>query len=325
MRIPSALPRVGVVLALSACTPDASSVSSVSEGITVCPGTNVLEGIDVAAYEPNTDWTKVKAAKRSFAFIKATEGTTYKNSYFDQDWKGTKAVGILRGAYHFFHVNVDPVAQADFFVQKMGALVPGDLPPMLDLEVRDGQSASTTLANAKKWLARVEQTTGRKAVIYTYPDMWLNQLGDPTGFGAYPLAMASFGSCPPLPKSWQHITFWQYSESGTVSGVNNAGATDLDRFYGTMADLVALANGGAANPDLGSPGDGGVASDAGSGSDAAIAPEMGADAGTIDGPPNAPPSAGCQMSPVATSSDGAWVLLLGFALVGECRRRRRAP
>ena len=61
------------------------------------------QGIDVSRWQHGTslDWSKVKADGIDFAFIKATEDSTYVNPYFAGDWAATTSLGIYRGAYHF--------------------------------------------------------------------------------------------------------------------------------------------------------------------------------------------------------------------------------
>jgi GH25 family lysozyme M1 (1,4-beta-N-acetylmuramidase) len=232
----------GILGPLLACTIPELPTETVTQGVTSCPGA-VVEGIDVSSYQPDTDWNQVHQSGREFAWVKATEGTGYTNPYFAHDWAAIKAAGMLRSAYQYFRPSVDPIAQAEFFVQVMGPLAPDDLAPMLDLEETDGESAAVVLGRAHAFLDRVKQLTGRDAILYTYPDFWLNQLGDPPGFGQYALNMASYGPCPPLPSSWSHMTFWQYSATGTVPGVQGTGNVDMDRFYGTLDDLRHLGGG----------------------------------------------------------------------------------
>jgi lysozyme len=50
-----------------------------------------IHGIDVSKYQQNISWEAVKAMdvkgiQLSFAFIKATEGTSNKDSYFKRNW-----------------------------------------------------------------------------------------------------------------------------------------------------------------------------------------------------------------------------------------------
>jgi GH25 family lysozyme M1 (1,4-beta-N-acetylmuramidase) len=237
-----------VTLFVSGCTGEvvredevADAVSSTEQALRACAGANTVEGIDVSSYQPNTTWSQVAAAGKKFAIIKATEGTGYVNASFARDWSGAKGAGLIRGAYHFFRPTTNAVAQADHFVDTMGALGVGDLPGMLDLEVTDGLGPAAVAAATKAFLDRVEARTGRKPLIYTGYYFWTGSVGDPPGYGDYPLVMAAYVSgCPLIPNEWAKFTIWQYSSSGSVPGVTTN--VDLDRFNGTLAELQALAS-----------------------------------------------------------------------------------
>lgn len=217
-----------------------------ADGLTVCAKGEVVEGVDVSGYQPNTDWAPVRASGRRFAIVKSTEGTGYTNKYFKQDWDGLKAQGMVRGAYHFFRSNIDGVAQADYMLSVMPALGPGDLPPTLDLETTDGQSAATIAKQAGAFLDRLAQKTGRKPMIYTSPSFWNSTVGNPAGFDQKAwLWIANWGvSCPNVPGDWKDWPFWQYSDTGNVPGIQ--GGVDHDRFNGSFADLMAFTGGGGA-------------------------------------------------------------------------------
>jgi MYXO-CTERM domain-containing protein len=164
----------------------------------------------------------------------------YVNPYFAQDWAGIKAHGMVRGAYHYFHADTDPMAQADHFLTTVGTLEAGDLPAVLDLEETQGQSASTVAKKALAWMQAVEAKTGKKPILYTGPSFFSNTLGEPAGFGQYPLWIANYGvSCPNVPPSWSKATFWQYSATGPVPGIGNVDV-DQDKFNGSLADLHAF-------------------------------------------------------------------------------------
>jgi len=62
-----------------------------------------VRGIDVSSYQHRIDWQSVaQTGEYIFAYIKATEGTTYQDAYFQANWRGAQAHGLLRGAYHYF-------------------------------------------------------------------------------------------------------------------------------------------------------------------------------------------------------------------------------
>jgi lysozyme len=196
-----------------------------------------VQGIDVSDHQGTVDWNAVRQAGKLFAFIKATDGITYTDPDFAANWSGARAAGLLRGAYHFYETDDDPTAQAKNFLSAV-QLQPGDLPPVVDIERLDaGGTASQTVQDLQTWLDAVEQATGRVPIIYTDHGFW-NSLGT-SAFGRYPLWIAEYGvDSPTLPAGWTSWTLWQYSETGTVSGVT--GSVDLDVFNGTLADLAAL-------------------------------------------------------------------------------------
>ena len=67
-----------------------------------------IDGIDVSHHNGTPDWSKVAAAGKVFAYAKATEGLTFKDSEFAKNWAAIKLSGMKRGAYHFFHPLASP-------------------------------------------------------------------------------------------------------------------------------------------------------------------------------------------------------------------------
>ncbi len=193
------------------------------------------------------DWTAVKGAGHSFAFIKATEDTWYTNPYFADDWKQAGAVGLYRSAYHYARpatpVADSAVAQARYFVSAAGTQQgKADLPPVLDFEESGGLSATDLVAWAKAWLTEVQRLTGRKPIIYTYVNFWKNTMGNTTALSDYPLWLAHYttnGQPPTMVGGWQTYTFWQYTATGTSPGIQ--GGVDLNRFCCAVTNLAAMA------------------------------------------------------------------------------------
>jgi len=81
-----------------------------------------VPGIDVSYWDSGIDWPKVRATGQRFVFIKTTEGETYTDPTFENNWVGAKTSGLLRGAYCFFHPNQDGKKQADRFISVVKAL-----------------------------------------------------------------------------------------------------------------------------------------------------------------------------------------------------------
>jgi GH25 family lysozyme M1 (1,4-beta-N-acetylmuramidase) len=217
---------------------------------------STLEGVDVSHHEGQLGWQQAKAAGISFAMIKATQGTTFVDPRAAANLAGCRAAGIVPGMYHFYRHDADPAAQAAFFLQHIGSVQPGDLPPAVDVEEpSDGAgpvnySQAEVVQRLRVFANAVRAVTGRAPMIYTYPDAWRTLTGNSTAFASTsPLWIASYGGATPvLPGGWQDYLLWQYTDRGTVNGI---GTVDCDRFNGAVMDLTAqqvltLAAGGRA-------------------------------------------------------------------------------
>ncbi len=200
---------------------------------------NMVSGIDVSYYQGSIDWQSVKDAGTAFAFARATYGTTKVDPQFSVNWQVMKNAGVTRGAYHFFVASEDALDQANLFINTVGSLSSGDLPPVLDVEAGSGTSGSL-VNDVQIWLSAVEQKLGLTPMIYTAPSYWNEYMN--ADFGKYPLWVAEYGvTTPKSVKGWSGWTFWQHSQSGSVAGIE--GTVDLDYFNGSLSELLAFANG----------------------------------------------------------------------------------
>ena len=200
------------------------------------------DGIDISHYQGTVSWSKVDDAGITFAFMKATEGTSYADPTLKTNWAGAERQGIYRSAYHFARPGSgSAVAQARFFVSKAGTFQDrGDLPPVLDLETTGGLGPAALRSWVSTWLSTVEDLTGRRPILYFSPYFWIDHLGNSTAFTKYPLWVAHYTTgSPKVPGGWSSWTFWQRTDSGRVSGIG--GNVDMNRFNGTSAQLAALA------------------------------------------------------------------------------------
>ncbi|KAG9119563.1 hypothetical protein FRC07_005356, partial [Ceratobasidium sp. 392] len=196
------------------------------------------KGIDVASYQGNIDWPAQKKAGITFAYVKATEGTTYRNPYFNQQYTGAYKVGIIHGAYHFARPDHSSGAsQAEWFL-KHGGNWSADgktLPGMLDIEYGTngqtcwGLSAPRMIAWIKEFSDYYHSKTSRYPTIYTTTNWWKQCTGNSAAFGkTNPLFIARYSSSVgPLPAGWTHWTIWQYTSK----------PFDHDYFNGDLAAL----------------------------------------------------------------------------------------
>lgn len=213
-----------------------------------------ITGIDVSAYQPKIDWAAVAKAGHRFAFIKSSEGNGWVSKFFKAQWAGAKVAGLLRGAYHFARWETagspvdDALDEAAHFYETVGDLGPGDLPPVLDLEWITGKKrdADELALWALTFLQETERLFGRKPIIYTGPSFWRYcLLPDKKNLSLeltqYILWEVDYnGPLNPMngAETWKW-TFWQWTGSGACPGIT--GKCDLNRFNGTEADLLALA------------------------------------------------------------------------------------
>jgi lysozyme len=225
----------------SACAANGGGedVDATADELRKCADGPTLQGIDVSKYQETVDWVKVKAAGKTFAFARVSDGIKHPDAYFASNWSKMKEAGLIRGVYQFFRASVDANAQAQLLIDDViaaGGLQPGDLPPALDLETSDGVGASTVAARAQQWLTKVESAFGIRPIVYTG-----NNMNSVTGtkFSSYALWVPNYGaSCPLMPPGWTSWKFWQDSQTGRCSGVT--GAVDTNFFNGTLDALRAL-------------------------------------------------------------------------------------
>ncbi|MEU9120376.1 lysozyme [Streptomyces sp. NPDC048506] len=206
-----------------------------------------VEGVDVSSHNGNVAWSTLWNSGARFAYVKATESTSYTNPYFAQQYNGSYNVGMIRGAYHFATPDTSSgAAQANYFVDHGGGWSKDGktLPGALDMEYNPygatcyGLSAAGLVNWMKDWFATYKARTGRDAVVYTSTGWWKQCTGNSSAFGAInPLWVPRYGSSVgELPAGWGFHTIWQYTSTGPTVG-------DHNRFNGAYDRLQALANG----------------------------------------------------------------------------------
>ncbi|MCC2688766.1 MAG: glycoside hydrolase [Rhizobiaceae bacterium] len=201
------------------------------------PWSYAVHGTDVSKYQRTVDWEKAKASGVSFAFIKATEGGDRVDSHFNEHWRGTKAAGIPRSAYHFYYFCRPAAEQARWFI----ANVPSDrsaLPPVLDMEWNPDSptcklrpDAATVRSEMKTFLEIVERHYGKKPIIYTSIDFFDDN--GLSGFRGYPYWLRSVAGHPRDKYRGHPFTFWQYTATGVIPGIG--GNADVNVFNGDMS------------------------------------------------------------------------------------------
>jgi len=204
------------------------------------PGNYEIHGIDVSRHQRDIDWEAVSnmfddQIGVSFAFIKATEGRTVGDDYFDYNWKQCKKNNILRGAYHFFRPHLTAEEQANFFFSKV-KLAREDLPPVLDIEIKGSASPAVLKSKVKRWLVLTERHYGITPIIYTNYFFYKNYFSGKE-FEKYPFWIAHYQTLD-LNEKTTTWNFWQHNEKGKVNGIR--GGVDFNVFKGNYDDLLGL-------------------------------------------------------------------------------------
>jgi len=189
------------------------------------------QGIDVSGFQGAFDWQAEKGTI-SFAFAKATEGSSITDPEFARNWQQMKAIGLVRGAYHFGHPKNGAAADAGAFLSAVRAqgLESGDL-LALDLETTDGLGPAQVAGYGRNWCSKVEAATGRKPIVYTFIDF--AREGNCAGLGGYPLWIADPSAPaghPTVPGPWKTWAFHQYATTTVDRDVFNGDTAALKRF-----------------------------------------------------------------------------------------------
>ncbi len=213
-----------------------------NKGYGVCmPLSYKLHGIDISHYQGEVDWPTLAPTQNNpdfplrFVFMKATEGGDLTDDTFQLNFQRAKDWGFVRGAYHYFIPNTDARKQAQFFINQV-KLLPGDLPPVLDVEVSPKRKTQQQFTqNLKTWLDVVEAYYGVKPILYAsykFKEKYLND----TIFNRYPYWIAHYYVDSVQYKGrWD---FWQHTDAGTVPGIQEQ--VDLDVFNGSLEQLLQL-------------------------------------------------------------------------------------
>ena len=198
-----------------------------------------VRGIDISHYQTNIKWEKLRNASLNndpvrFIIIKATEGKDLFDDDFNDNFFQAKENDFIRGAYHFFVPGVDAAEQARFFLHQVH-LVPGDLPPVLDIEKTGKLTKNQLQKDVKKWLDIVEEKYNVKPILYTSYKFKRDFLDDPV-FNEYPYWIAHY-YINKLEYKGNWI-MWQHTDCGKVDGIK--GFVDCNIYNGTVQELEAF-------------------------------------------------------------------------------------
>src|SRR4030042_5622556 len=191
-------------------------------------------GVDVSHWEGSINW-KTAAPTISFAYFKCTDGIRYIDDQFFNNQQGCLEAGLPHAPYHYFQPSLDPLAQADHFIDTAGKRFKRYI---VDVEAPERDPHITLKPHT--FLARVEQLTGTHPAIYTSAGYWNDFIRPkPAWAGAYDLVCAHYPTAhsPLLPSGWDRFVIWQFSDDWYFPGCDEV--ADANWFNGSLEDCRA--------------------------------------------------------------------------------------
>lgn len=188
------------------------------------------KGIDVSQWQPTVDWNAVKASGIEFAIIRSGYGkyVSQEDPKFDEHMKGAQAAGLNCGTYWYsYALTVEDAYQEAEACYQIIKDYDFTYPVYFDIEDPSQKYLSTAQVSAIiEAFCSTLQAKGYYVGLYSYASFLNTRVLDSV-LDKYDVWVAHFGvSKPDYGKEYE---MWQYSSTGTVSGIS--GEVDLDYSY----------------------------------------------------------------------------------------------
>lgn len=198
-----------------------------------------IRGVDVSAYQGNIDWKVIENQNIKFAFIKATEGSSYVDEFFVKNWNNASLTNLKIGAYHFLSYDSRGKNQAENFIKTVPIMYES-LPPVVDVEFygdkyKNNPSKEQVKEILDEFIFEIEKNYQKKPIIYTTMKAYTLYIKD--DYNEYCIWIRDIFKEPKLPdgKKW---TFWQYTDKGKIDGYSgNEKFIDMNVFYGSEQEF----------------------------------------------------------------------------------------
>lgn len=167
------------------------------------------------------NWKEFSAQNLSLAYIKATEGTAYKDEKFDDNWKESADSDLLVGAYHVMRLSKNGKKQAESFFEAVGDSVKGRLVPAVEVTLSGlynifPPDKDDVVKNLKEFCKAVKDKYGVSPIIICNKRSYEKYLAD--DFSDYKLCVKDYLSEPDEDIKWG---FWCYNPRVRVRGYKN--------------------------------------------------------------------------------------------------------
>ncbi|MDB1832847.1 GH25 family lysozyme, partial [Collinsella aerofaciens] len=201
------------------------------------PNGAIARGIDVSNYQGIVDWDMVKAAGIDFAILRVGPVYGKPDDSFERNAAECERLSIPYGVYYYSYARsvADANKEADRTLAWLGGHHPS-LPVYYDLEdnyiLQDPNFSKDKLAQIAQTFCNRMEAVGFKSGIYANLN-WLNNYLDSPSLSGYDHWVAQYNWRCDYAGSY---SFWQYSSSGNVPGVN--GCCDMNYcFNGSLLNV----------------------------------------------------------------------------------------
>lgn len=189
------------------------------------------EGIDVSDWQGYIDYSQVKNSGIDVVYIKASQGNSIKDPYFEINYENAKANNLKVGFYHFLTATtVEEAEQQAIFFASVISGKQADCKLAMDYEQFDGIDTQLINQIAMAFMQKVEELTKKQVIIYSdlynsestfnselasQGELWLAYYGD-------------YRNLENVNSSWNTFIGVQYTDQGNVAGIK--GNVDRDLF-----------------------------------------------------------------------------------------------
>lgn len=204
-----------------------------------------VRGVDVSSYQGNIDWEILSKQNISFAFIKATEGSSFVDEYFKYNWESANKTELKVGAYHFFSYDSSGETQGNNFINTV-PISEKSLPPVVDIEFygdyyKNEPSKNDSQRELTVLLEKLEKHYCKKPIIYATQKSYNLYIKD--SYQDYPIWIRDVLTKPKLSdnRTW---TFWQYTDKEKLDGYSGKERfIDMNVFNGSNEEFMKFDKG----------------------------------------------------------------------------------
>ena len=202
---------MSALIAISLNTIDTYAITPISD-----PG---YQGIDVSNWQGYIDYRQVAASGIEVVMMKASQGTTYRDPFFDINYQNAKANGLKVGFYHYLTATTTEraVAEARFFTSVIAGKTP-DCKLVMDYETFGGVGKTRINEIARTFLETLQNLTNKPVIVYSNLSNAQNTF-DRSLAEKYQLWLAYYGNYGRLTNvatSWNNWIGVQYTDRGIV-------------------------------------------------------------------------------------------------------------